>query len=291
MPVLRSRAQSFALALTAAIIAGCGENSLTTPGAGDELTRDIGLSARDEVEATLSALTLPTTLTPLGTTVEAGAQSTPCVGSSTPADTDGDGIPDDASYLFTAPPCRFTGWRGGTLELVGQLRIQDPAPTTAGFGYDATLTTLRARVTGPDPAVIYDVERTGTRVLSGSVAGLLLTTDFEVRRTFSGKPDAHLHESWTVNYTPSTPLQINGPLNSGTLSIAGTIFWVRGDENLALTVTTPTPLEFDATCTDTVQRIRNGEMHLAGNFGDTDGFVRVRWTGCGKDPSLGFGQD
>ena len=55
-------------------------------------------------------------------------------------------------------------------------------------------------------------------------------------------------------------------------------------------VTTPTPLEYEASCTDTVQRIRNGEMHVAGDFGDNMvGFVRVRWNGCGQDPTIGFG--
>jgi len=52
----------------------------------------------------------------------------------------------------------------------------------------------------------------------------------------------------------------------------------------------PTPLEYEASCTDTVQRIRNGELHAAGDFGDNMvGFVRVRWNGCGQDPTVGFG--
>jgi len=291
MPAPWIRAHPLAIVLTTVALAACKDNGLTTPGAADAVSADIGATARDEVEATVNALTLPASLTPLGTTKESGNPATPCVAPSTPTDTDGDGVPDDATYVFTAPPCRFTGWRGGTLDIVGSLRIQDPAPTGAGFGYDATLTALRFRFTGPDPDVIFDVERNGTRTLSGSVTGLLLTTDLQLRRTFSGKPDANVDQQWTVNYTPAAQLQINGPLNSGTLSVAGTFNWTRGDENMPLTVTTPTPLHYNADCSDTVQRIDAGEMHLAGNFGDTDGFVRIRWTGCGKDPSFGFGVD
>ena len=92
-----------------------------------------------------------------------------------------------------------------------------------------------------------------------------------------------------MNYTPSTPLQINGTVNSGTLDISGTMDWARGNEELTMVVTTPTPLEYDASCTDTVQRIKNGELRAAGDFGDMVGFVRVRWNGCGQDPSIGFG--
>ena len=102
--------------------------------------------------------------------------------------------------------------------------------------------------------------------------------------------DATITEQWTVNYVPAIPLQINGPVNSGTLDISGTLNWTRGEEQLSLVITTPTPLEYEASCTDTVQRIRNGELRAAGDFGDNMvGFVRVRWNGCGQDPTIGFG--
>ncbi len=65
----------------------------------------------------------------------------PCVAPSVATDDDGDGIPNDATYLFTAPPCRYSGVRGSTLDIVGQLRVQDPSHDR--FGYAGTLTTLR----------------------------------------------------------------------------------------------------------------------------------------------------
>jgi hypothetical protein len=288
MPARWTRARPLALVLSIMATAACSDGNLTTPGAGNELTGDIAGTIRDEVEATISALTLSTSLTPIGTT-RTPASPDPCVVSSTPADSDGDGVPNDATYLFTAPPCQFEGWRGGTLDLVGQFRIQDPAATSAGFGYDATLTVVRTRYTNAAKDAIYDVERNGTRTLSGSVAALLLTSDLQLKRTFAGKPDANVEQQWTVNYAAATALQINGPVNSGTLDISGTMNWSRGNEQLALVVTTPTPLEYDASCTDTVQRIKNGELHAAGDFGDMVGFVRMRWTGCAREPSIGFG--
>jgi hypothetical protein len=289
----RNRAPYLALTLTALAAAACGD-ALTTAaaGPGDEITRDIGVTARDEVESVLSALTLQSSLDPMGTTqATAGptASSPPCVTSSSPADSDGDGVPDDAIYLFTAPPCRFTGWRGGTLDLVGQLRIQDPAASQAGFGYDATLTGLRTRFTSADGKTIYDVTRNGTRILSGSVTSLVLSADLQIIRTFSGKPDAAIDKQWTVTYNPTGSLLINQPIASGTLDIAGSANWTRGTEEFNLTVTTPTPLHYNAGCTDTVQRIDGGEMHLTGTFDKIDGFVRVRWSECGKDPSYTFG--
>jgi hypothetical protein len=288
------RAPRAVTALTAFAFAACGDTLNTgTDGPGDGLTADIGATTRDEVEAALSALTLSSTLGPIGTTQTAPtAFRAACVTPSSPTDSDGDGVPDDAMYLFTAPPCRFTGWRGGTLDIVGQLRIQDPAPSAAGFGYEATLTGLRTRFTTAGDEVIYDVTRNGTRVLSGSISSLLLSSDLQVIRTFAGKPDAAVDQQWTVTYTPATSLQINAPIPNGTLDIAGTIDWTRGTEHVALTVTTPVPLRYNAGCTDTVQRIDEGEMQAEGTFEvedeNVEGIVRVRWTACGREPSFGF---
>ena len=275
-----------------ATVYGCGDGILDGVGPADEQTVDIGETLRDEVESALSSLTLGSSLDPIGTTQAppeaASVVAVPCVSPSSAVDSDGDGVPDDATYLFTAPPCRFTGWRGGTLDIVGSLRIQDPSSTSAGFGYDATLTGLRSRFTSADAKVIYDVTRNGTRTLSGSVGGLLLTADLQVIRTFAGHPDAAVDKQWSLNFTPATPLQINAPLPSGTLDIAGTVDWTRGTEHFVLTVTTPTPLQYDAGCIDTVQRISAGVMQASGTFGEEEGIVRVTWRGCGTEPAFSF---
>jgi hypothetical protein len=283
---------TLAAVLATTTIYGCGDDLLKGVGPADEFAVDIGETLRDEVESALSSLTLGSSLDPIGTTQAppdaASVVAVPCVSPSSAADSDGDGVPDDATFLFTAPPCRFTGWRGGTLDIVGSLRIQDPTSTSAGFGYDATLTGLRSRFTSADTKVIYDVTRNGTRTLSGSVTALLLTADLQVIRTFAGHPDAAIDKQWSLNFTPATPLQINAPLPSGTLDIAGTIDWTRGTEHFMLTVTTPTPLQYDAGCIDTVQRIRAGDMQASGTFGDLEGLVRISWRGCGSEPEFRF---
>jgi hypothetical protein len=285
----RSRLPYLAVALTALTIGACsGSLDTGSPLTNDKLPGDIGVTARDEVESAVNSLTLPSTLGPVGTAQTNPSPSPSCVTPSTATDSDGDGVPDDAIYIFTAPPCRFSGWRGGTLDIVGQLRIQDPAPTGAGFGYEATLTGLRTRFTSADKKTIYDITRNGTRTLSGSVSSLTLSADLQVIRTFAGQPDAAIDKQWSVIYTPGASLQINAPLPSGTLDISGTMNWTRGTEDFSLAVTTPTPLHYNAGCTDTVQRIDAGELDASGTIEGVAGFIRVRWSGCGKEPSYSF---
>ncbi len=289
MPAWTTRLGLVIVALTALLSAGCSD-SLTTGSSAlpNGATDDIGATARDEVEGALSALTLPSSLDPLGTAPAPTAYHVPCVTPTTADDSDGDGVPDDAIFLFVAPPCRFTGWRGGTLDVTGQLRVQDPLPSQAGFGYEGALTGLRTRFTTSDNKVIYDVTRNGTRTLSGSVSQLVLTADLQVIRTFAGKPDAAIDKKWTLTFTPERQLQINTPLPGGAVNITGTMDWLRGEEHFVLTVTTPTPLHYNDGCTTTVQRIDSGEMQLAGDFDGTNGTVVVRWRGCGDEPSFGF---
>ena len=278
-PLLPSARLPVVLALVS--LAACGDS--TDPGDGPSASLDIGQMARDEVEAGLDALTIPGSLAPLGT---GGAG---CATASSTTDTDGDGIPDDATFTFTAPPCRFTGIRGSTLDVVGQLRVQDPVPAIAGFGYQAAVAALRFTLTGDDgddPS--YSVTRNGSRSLSGGTAGLQLVTNLQVVRTFTGQPDGAIDEQWTVAFAPETPLQINQPLPSGTLDISGTLGWTRGLESLDLVVTTPTPLHYDSDCTDTPQRIDEGELRAEGTFDGSPGYVRVRWSECGREPDIGF---
>lgn len=284
---MRRRWTCFAiLAAVTGSLSACGDSTNPADALPDGAVGAIGLTTRDDLEATLDALTVASLIRPLATSPTGQAA---CVTPSSSLDSDGDGVPDDATYTFTAPPCRFSGIRGSTLDVVGQLRVVDPVPDVAGFGYQATLTGLRFTLVPDDeddPA--YTVTRNGTRVLSGSTAGLRVVTDLQVIRTFVGFSDAAVDQQWTVDFTADTPIQINQPLPSGTLDVSGTLGWTRGDENFALTVTTPTPLHYNAGCADGPQRFDAGELRAAGTFDETAGYIRIVWSECGREPSVGF---
>jgi hypothetical protein len=55
-----------------------------------------------------------------------------------------------------------------------------------------------------------------------------------------------------------------------------------------LTVTTATPLHYDASCEIEGQRFDDAELRVAGTFGETPGYVRITWQNCGDDPGIEF---
>jgi hypothetical protein len=274
-----------AAGLLLAVAAACSDSTDpdNDPLPGNAATA-VGLTVRDNVEASLDAFFPARLLQPLST----GAADDPCVAPSSSSDTDGDGVPDDASYTFTAPPCRYTGVRGFTLDVVGQLRIVDPAPETAGFGANIAMTALRFSLSTDDSDKNYSVTRNGLLTLTGGPAGLELTTDLQVVRTFTGLSDGLAEHLWTVGFDPENTLQINQPLPSGSVTVAGTVGRSRGTENFDLTVTTVTPLHYNAACDDVGQRFDDGELRVSGTFGETPGSVRIVWRDCGDDPDIEF---
>jgi len=269
----------------AVALAACGDS--TDPDADplpDNAATAVGLTVRDNVEASLDAFFPARLLQPFST----GPAVDPCVTPSSSTETDGDGVPDDATYTFTAPPCRYTEVRGFTLDVVGQLRIVDPAPETPGFGANLSLTDLRFSLSAEDPDKDYSVRRNGIMTLTGSPAGLELATDIQVQRSFTGLLDASAEHVWTVGFDPETSLQINQPLPSGSVTVSGTVGWSRGQESFDLTITTVTPLHYDASCDATGQRFDDGELRVSGTFGETPGSVRIVWGDCGDDPGIEF---
>jgi hypothetical protein len=277
-PILAAGA--LALALSA-----CGDSSAPDDDPlPDNAATAVGLTVRDNVEASLDAFFPARLLQPFST----GPADDPCVTPSSSAETDGDGVPDDATYTFTAPPCRYTEVRGFSLDVVGQLRIVDPDPVTPGFGANLSLTGLRFSLTAEDTDENYSVIRNGTMTLTGSPARLELATDLQVQRSFTGLSDASAEHVWTVGFDPETSLQINEPLPNGSVTVSGTVGWSRDEESFDLTITTATPLHYDASCAAIGQRFDDGELRVSGTFGETPGYVRIVWGDCGDDPGIEF---
>jgi hypothetical protein len=289
------------LGLAAMGLAACsGTTTPSTPTAGPTASQmtEIGLASSDEVDASLSALTITDELSPIGFgpagammsgSVALGPNMLPACATITPnppVDSDGDGIPDDATITFN---CSHTMHNGGTFSHTGDFRIQDTNPDNA-FDMNQTLTNLEWSYTDPAGILTFSATRNGTRSRTGTANGASMSEDLTIVRTRPSRPDATIHKTGTVTFTPvdGATLAMHAPLPSGTFTVDGSQSWDRGDEHFSFTVTTVTPLFYDATCTLTHQRLTAGQLRLDGTIHGQVGYLLLTWTACGTPPTREF---
>jgi hypothetical protein len=175
------------------------------------------------------------------------------------------------------------------VEVSGVVELVDPAPGVTGFDYVATLEDLAYRYVSPELEGNYTVLRNGTQLLQGDAAGLSLNVNLEVLRALADFP-ANVATNWSATFTPvaGAAAATDQPLPDGTIVLEGTAEWSRLDESFSLAVSTPAPLQYDAGCTDTPQRVRAGELRAAGTFNGEDGYVQLVWNDCGDEPEIRF---
>jgi hypothetical protein len=266
------------LAWVALVVAVAACSDSTTPSSGSPLSAsdvsDIGFAEGDEVEQAADALSTP--ISPVG------APGHGCATVDDPTDTDGDLVPDHATYTFALPACSFTGFRGGTLDVTGTVTLSDPTPNAPGLDATATLDDLTFSFTSPDQRRTYSAVRNGTRTLGGNAQGASLSNQITVVRHWPNRADATVTHNLLLTFTPDPgqTLAFGEPLPGGRFTRSGTFTWSRGSESLTFTVTTVAPLVWDASCT-TDRKIASGETHATLSDGS---YVRTVWNGCGEDP-------
>jgi hypothetical protein len=271
-------------------LAGCGD---PTEAAGNLLsaaeTSDIADAVADEVDQAAASLTGDGPA--FG--VVAGPSAPPpmpfitgCSTVDNTTDTDADGAPDNATYTFALPACRFTGFRGGSLEVTGAIALSDPTPTGADFNFLATLNDFQFKFTAPDPRYTFTATRNGTRNLTGNAQGVSLSNNITVVRSLLGRPGATVSHNLLLSFRPAQGqgLALGQPLPDGTFTKSGTFTWTRFGISRTFTVTTVTPLTWDSSCT-TDRKIASGEIRATLGNG---GYISTVWTGCGVEPTRTF---
>jgi hypothetical protein len=261
----------------------CSDSTTSSSGGSISATdaSDISLAESDEVEQAVGALT-----TPASVGVESPTAPSSCATVDDQTDTDGDFQPDNATYTFAVPACSFTGFRGGQLDVTGTITLSDPTPSAPDLALVATLTDFTFTFTSPDQARTYSAVRNGTRTLTGNAQGVSLSNQVTVVRSRPNRADATVVHNLLLSFTPDQgqSLAFGEPLPNGSFTRSGTFTWSRGQRSLAFTVTTVSPLVWDASCT-TDRKISSGETHATLEDGS---YVKTVWTACGVDPTRTF---
>lgn len=272
------------LLAAATLLAGCGEVSsgVFTAGPSSSQALELTLAAQDEIESATAALSVARLGSPPAWTPPAG-----CPTASNAADTDADGILDDATLTYAAPPCQVA-FRRGSLQVTGEIRITDPNfASNSAFNLDYTdLAWAYVDSTGDRD---YSATRNGSRFRFGSTNTATLTTDMTIVRARPNRANATLSLVLTEVFDAATPgtLILGQPAPSGTFSVIGTLGWQRSTEDWTLTVATPVPLVYDATCIAT-PKISSGEITMQGTINGETGTLRFIWSACGTEPVRGW---
>ena len=214
-----------------------------------------------------------------------GRPNCPTVTPNPLADSDGDGVPDDATLTYTLPECRFTGPDGGTVELTGTVRITDPSTTAAG--HRAAFTDFQRKFIRPDGNYFLS-KLNGVRQVLRSPTGFSAIDQTTAEHESSEHPaGSKTVRDWTVEFVPDpgSTIQLREHLPSGNLTISGSVTRTSGEVTHSFTVATLTPLHFDATCTGH-PKFTSGELRLTRTGPRGTVTIRIVFNGCGQEPTV-----
>jgi len=203
-----------------------------------------------------------------------------------PVDSDSDRVPDDVTLSFTLPACQF-GHDGDTLAVSGTIHITDPTPSARDVALRVEFGDLLKKFSSPEGFF--------QRRLNGAIQFLRTDTSFTgidsttVDIESSRDSARTLAKAWVVTFVADSggaeAVHEDEHLPSGTFTINGSTTQTRGSTTRSFTVTTITPLHFDASCT-AEQRFTSGELQIVIVGGEHAGTINVVFNGCGKDPTI-----
>lgn len=198
-----------------------------------------------------------------------------------PTDTDGDGVPDDATFTFSQANCTT-----GNFYITGLINISD---VTAAVGYDATFTNFLAYISSQN-GDFFSIKVNGTHGVAGTPTTGILSENLVTAvngksgtQTLSGS----LSNNWTLQFDAAQGQNIvmDDVLPDGDFTIQGNFTYNINGQRFAFSVRTESALVFDSTCV-LANPFSSGELraHLGGPNGTV--FVKVTYNGCGVDPTV-----
>lgn len=205
-------------------------------------------------------------------------------------DPDGDGIPTDLTAVF-ADDCSISSQGGASFALTGTFRLMDPFPNTPGYDVDETFEDFGHTHTSGSGSRSFQATRNGTR--SVRQVGDVITAAEQLRSVWAGPlgPEKTVLSDWMVEFTGDAAIVFGDPLPSGSITVDGAWSLVRGPQTRDFTVSTVTPLTYDATCAAQrpSRRITTGELQAELIVdGVLAGTLSVVWNGCNTAPTRKF---
>ena len=274
------------------LLAGCSGNS-TSSGASSSSADYSGASTSTAADVTASvssmtmaqgssaasAMVLPVRKTGTGKDAITGGKGCGIVVVNA---TGTNGQVTDETITYALPACEFNGVFGmDSLAITGALELTLPDAT--GFNFTAKPTALEYAFT--DAGVVSSETRTGTRVVTANASSASLVDSITTQFVKNGAATGVLVNDLTLSFTPNSgsSLVLGQPLPNGALEANGTVSWTKtGAAVDSFTVSTTTPLAYDAACAGTsASPFDAGQLRLVISDGSVKTYGQITWANCG----------
>jgi hypothetical protein len=200
-----------------------------------------------------------------------------CPAASNLTDTDSDGVPDNATWTFSAANCTETDIEGNSSVVTGTVVISDPGLTA---GYDLQLNHLTgAYYQNGETVPLLQLALDGVWALRGTSDALNLDQNYNFALTVQDERVTLANDLGVIFDATGGPIAWGAPLPDGTLAIDGDWDLASSRQNFALTLSTIAPLVYDDACSGIV----GGTLEARER--DSGGAVQITWTACGVHTS------
>jgi len=246
-----------------------------------------GPFSRAALRAPMSAMTraLPSRYRAQLAQMRAGSCDPAVTGDTT--DTDGNGIPANAT--FTPANCFYLDSLGDGGSITGSVQIQDNTSGTTLFGFAIDFNNLKALIYNDSASVGFDWD--GTYNATVTSASATTNQAFRQRTFINNQPIYASRYTWGLTFVPDTGSidPANQGLQDGTFDLAGSFGWTgQSDQvsgNWSFNVSTPTPLHWSSSCEGQEPPFDGGQLDASINGRSNIGFTAV-YTACGTPPVI-----
>ncbi|HXI19447.1 MAG TPA: hypothetical protein VNH46_00095 [Gemmatimonadales bacterium] len=208
----------------------------------------------------------------------------PTLSPNPPTDADGDHVPDDLTITYDPSVCTFSSFHDhATLTLSGSLHIVDPSQTSPGVRLE--FNALQSKFTVDTVYWLRQID--GVWQIVSSATGFSSSDTTTVTHQSSRFGTAQLVKQWQVDFTADQGQTFGNDqaLPSGDFTVNGSTSRTASTHMRSFTVTTVTPLHYDATCM-AANRIVSGEMTLSTTTSNGTNTVDIVFNACGTDPTI-----
>jgi hypothetical protein len=202
--------------------------------------------------------------------------------------TDANGDPTDETITYALPACEYTGiWGQDSLSLTGALELALTDGT--GFNFKSTATNLVLSFT--KSGATSTETRNGTRQITATATGASIVNSITTAFSKAAGQQGTFTNDLTVSFTPASGSQLvaGQPLPNGTVETNGTVSWQGTSNTDTFTVTTLTPLTYDASCVPgSASPSDSGVLKVAVVANGSKAYGKVTWSNCGAPTVVVF---